>query len=276
MNDDQTAAADALGLTDVFAEMLAGLRRRGELRAAHRAECAKRPCERCELWVCRVCGKDSENPPDDRDDMKRPALCERCTRQWDRNLILAPAVESILSDWYRQAVPGNAGTAFMLKNVPSYSEIRKSLGGVVGRPGSCVLSGPTRAGKTLTGSFMIRMVIEAGRDSAATPAQIRMAKEARCVPALEIAAARAQHPLGKGEAPRIREALDASVLLLDDCGQEDEFGKQAIRQVLMARDRRPTWVTTFLSKEEFGVRYGGGAVSRLCETGTWFDLRGAP
>jgi hypothetical protein len=272
MDHEQTEAD--LGLSDVFAEALESIRSRNAWRAEHRQDCTKRPCMLCELWVCARCKGDSENPPDDRDESRRPALCATCTRRWDRDLALAPALESI-GEWYRQAVPGEAGTRFMTANVPSYPELRRALYGVVKGPGSCVLSGPSRAGKTLTASYMLRLIVEAGRDLAATREELARAAGARCISALELAESKRQHPLGRGEAPLVTEAIRATVLLLDDCGQEDDAGRQVVRQVFMARDRRATWPTTFLEKEEFGRRYGGGALSRLVEAGTWFDLRGA-
>lgn len=266
---------EEIGLDDIFTQTLASIHARNTARAAHRLGCSVRPCKLCELWRCAQCGHDSENAPDDRDGRHRPALCETCSRQWERDRMLAPALASLPSDWHRTPVPNREGAAFMVKHAPSYLQVRKRVVAVAEGLGSCVLSGPSCAGKTLTASYMLRLVIELGRLPSATPEQVKTARDARCIPALELAAARLAHPLGKGEAPKVLEALTASVLLLDDCGQEDERGRQVVREVLMMRDRRPTWCTTFLSRDDFAARYGGGALSRLTECGTWIDMRGA-
>jgi len=83
----------------------------------------------------------------------------------------------------------------------------------------------------------------------------------------ELAKARAQHQLGAGEAPAVRAALDAKLLLLDEVGFEP-MRDRVIFEVVMHRmnQRKPCVLTTGRTEEEFSERYGAATWRRFTET----------
>jgi DNA replication protein DnaC len=89
------------------------------------------------------------------------------------------------------------------------------------------------------------------------------------VPAWKLGVARAQHGLGRGEAPDVDRAMEARLLLLDDVGSERNTATNAVPDVIFARavDGRPTWVTTWMTAEAVTQRYGDGIARRLFEAG---------
>ena len=269
-------------LSDDLAELLASIRTRAQLRAAHRAECGKIPCERCELWVCATCKGPSENAADDRDGQKRPALCDKCSRVWDRRKLLERATKSIPENFGWASPSDEAARKLMAKRVPSYRALRSRMVALVDKDGqtarSAVLAGQSGAGKTSAACYLLRFVIERGAALEAPREHLEAAKGALFVPARELASARSQMALGKGEAPIVDMAMRASFLVVDDLGAEADAGRQTVIDVVASRYDRgaATWVTTWLSREEFVARYGGGTERRLVESGTWLDFeRGA-
>lgn len=149
-------------------------------------------------------------------------------------------------------------------------EARKIAGGAINAAG-VVLVGPAGCGKTTLGAAMLiaraRWLIETGR----------YPDEAMFVSAIDIGLARAQHRLGAGEAELVLEAMTAGVLLLDDLGAEGARDADAIAAVLHERhnEDRMTWITTGLSPEDIGARYGGGIERRVFEGAVIIDCLGA-
>jgi DNA replication protein DnaC len=86
--------------------------------------------------------------------------------------------------------------------------------------------------------------------------------------AVDIGVARQQHGLGEGEPPIVRQAMSAPLLVLDDVGQEGEFGIAPVAHVIQHRyDRvKPMIATTGFTVEQLVSRYGAGVARRLIET----------
>jgi DNA replication protein DnaC len=86
--------------------------------------------------------------------------------------------------------------------------------------------------------------------------------------AADIAVARQQHGLGEGEAPIVRQAMNAALLVLDDLGQEWDMGAPVVAHVVQHRydQAQPTITTSGRSVEQLVSRYGAGVVRRLIET----------
>ena len=116
------------------------------------------------------------------------------------------------------------------------------------------LIGPAGTGKTVLACAIARAVAATG---------------ARCafVEARTLASARAQHGLGHGEAPAVRDAIRAPVLVIDDVGSEAANPQSAIADVIHERHAwaRPTIVTCALNVEGVKGRYGDGVARRLFE-----------
>jgi IstB-like ATP binding protein len=83
--------------------------------------------------------------------------------------------------------------------------------------------------------------------------------------AFRLANARIQHRAGDGEPLIVERAMRAPVLLLDDVGQELATPANPVADIIQERDAEelPTWITTGLTREEIGQRYGGGVARRL-------------
>lgn len=259
---------------DVFAEGLASLHRRFELRDQHRTECTKRPCERCEIWVCAQCKADTDTPADDRDGSRRPALCVPCGARWERRLLLAPAYES-LPPQFAWAIPSRPEARKLLaERCPSYRSLRERLHPIVRDGQSMVLAGPSGSGKTSLGAYQLRWVLERGESLEANRSEVAVAEGARFVSARDLATARQQIGFGKGEAKLVKDAMGATVLLIDDAGSESESGRQTVIDVVAYRYDRgfATWVTTWLERAAFIARFGGGTERRLVEGGTWVQI----
>lgn len=130
---------------------------------------------------------------------------------------------------------------------------------------SFVVLGKTGVGKSTAASWILHRVVAAGvqRGGAAWA----RAKHVRWFPAVELERARIEHKLGAGDAPEILRAQAASVLVLDDAGQERDPG--AVREVLAARYDLgvPTIVSTNSTVSALDAHYGGAFVRKLLESG---------
>lgn len=135
------------------------------------------------------------------------------------------------------------------------------------------LTGPSGAGKTSLACAMLRMTIDSGWCGVET---------SRFVRSWELAKARSEHSLGRGEAPLVTLALRAHTLVIDELGEELRSssklvrGDTAIRDVLHQRqaEGRRTIVTTYLSIDEIAEAYGAGIARRLHERGIVIELGG--
>ncbi len=140
------------------------------------------------------------------------------------------------------------------------------LAGVAALSGrSVTLQGPPGSGKSSLVAAIARRVLEATlREDEHGFVTLR---GIRWVDAFALAMARSHHPLGHGEAPLVLEAKRVETLILDDFGLEPANPTSAVLEVVMDRSyaSRPTWITTGLTAEEVGARYGGGPVRRIFE-----------
>jgi DNA replication protein DnaC len=137
---------------------------------------------------------------------------------------------------------------------PASLEVARSLD--LARLDRVTLLGSAGAGKTALA------VAIANAWTAAT------SQPSRFVAALDLGMARQQHALGDGEAETVRAAMTARLLLLDDLGQEPDFGISTIAHVVEHRydQARPTVATSGLPVESLLSRYGAGVTRRLLET----------
>lgn len=132
---------------------------------------------------------------------------------------------------------------------------------------SVVLLGAPGSGKTSLAAAMLRAVIDEARDRSAAARTHDRGRFARFVSAHDLAKARPEHGLGRGEAGIVQAAMRASVLVIDDLGSEQDGHASAVVDVVQVRhnEERPTWVTTWLTQEAAGYRYGSGVERRLFE-----------
>jgi hypothetical protein len=138
--------------------------------------------------------------------------------------------------------------------------------------GSVVLLGPSGIGKT----------------SALRALAWRLRLEALCAgdvahpivnawwcSAVELCRARRELPRGKPDL-ELERATKASVLFLDEIGQEDSDPRWLLELLdERYRRRRPTLTTTGLTRPQVETRYGSGSARRLVEpNGQFVDLHG--
>jgi DNA replication protein DnaC len=140
---------------------------------------------------------------------------------------------------------------------------------------SAVLLGPTGRGKTSAALAAVKR-IKATAESVAieNPTAelqrifgLHQIAKMRWHSGSQIALARKQHALGKGEAELITDAIQASLLVIDEVGFEPLDG--ALFDVVDGRYMRqkPTVITSGLAPEAFKAKYGDALWRRLTERG---------
>ncbi len=238
-----------VALGDVVADLIADLK----LAQAHRATCTTRPCAECRVGPCVVCGADAAMLPSG-----AVGECAACAATRVGRARLAAAFESIpadLADVDARELRQRATGAEALT-----AKIELAVGTTARR---VVLVGPTGAGKTSLAVAMFRAWLEQR-----VPLGERVSEadgQSLFVSAFKLNKARAQHPLGQGEAPLIERACNATLVVIDDLGAETGLRDDGVREVLHTRheDARATWVTTFLTPPQTAAKYGGGIARRL-------------
>lgn len=130
------------------------------------------------------------------------------------------------------------------------------------------LVGPLGAGKTTLAAAMLRTAVTRGTWGGA----VHFGRAHR------LGVARIQHAAGKGEAEAVEEAMNATLLLLDDVGNEHQTSTNAVPDVLLERyeEGRATWVTTWLTPKEAAQIYGGGVARRIFEQAKRITLGVSP
>jgi hypothetical protein len=240
----------------------------------HAAKCKKRPCRVCYLDTCPSCGGDRPVEPELRfieGEAHEFKLCPGCA---DRE-VTGHAIRDI-----EKRIPG--AFAWSRFGVPELSarcgatraQIKQAWDAcVVGRE-SLALVGPTGAGKTSLGIALVRGVVDRAMRKDATPRDVARAKKCFYVSAFDLARDRARYPLGEGETPLVRRSMFASVLLIDDLGNEPDSQLSAVSDVIYERHAqgRPTWVTTYLDEPACGAKYGALVARRIFERSTILHL----
>jgi DNA replication protein DnaC len=131
-----------------------------------------------------------------------------------------------------------------------------------------IVVGPAGCGKTSLACAIGHAIIDRATAPDATVEDWKRAEGLRFFDAFDIANARQQSGRGD-EAPVVREALRATVLILDDLGAEDHrlFGT-AVEEVIHKRHRMigvTTIVTTGFPEQRLAEIYGAGIARRLFE-----------
>lgn len=131
---------------------------------------------------------------------------------------------------------------------------------------SYLLAGPTGLGKTTAAAFLVRRLV--AKSARAGGFDWELAKRIRWAKANELSRARQTHPFNQGEPPKVLDAMNASLLVLDDLGWDSET--PVIRDVLNHRYeavRAPTIVTTGHAPEDVLARYGDAVTRQMFEAG---------
>ncbi len=198
------------------------------------------------------------------------AICDGCRRQGDDDR------RAIATNGERHFPPKYKSVRFESRLAADPSHVRAARDLVerfpLERTPNVVLVGQAGSGKTTLAIAMARLWIAKHRKSVCF------------VSALELVAARSGYPLGAGEAPIIREAKRARVLILDDLGQEKQDRDGVVTELIFARDGSvgPTWVTTGVGVDRAAAeasvkaQYGDGVARRLFEGAIVFDLSVRP
>lgn len=143
------------------------------------------------------------------------------------------------------------------------------------RAGNLLFSGATGVGKTTIAVAMVHRLHDRALERDASEGEQRLAIGARFITGHELVAAKRAHPLGRGIAPIVDQALDASVLLLDELGYEPQ--DEVTFLVIDERYRwgRPTIVTTGLDLAGLCAKYGDAWVRRILDLGELVEEKGA-
>lgn len=133
--------------------------------------------------------------------------------------------------------------------------------------GNLVLLGPTGDGKTAVATAIAQRLLDAAVASDLAEREQRWATGLRFASAPELVTARRENRFGTGEAPLVRSAMLAAVLILDELGFEP--ADSVILEVTDARYRtnRVTITTSGLTEDGLSARYGDAVARRLSELG---------
>jgi DNA replication protein DnaC len=207
------------------------------------------------------------NPDTSAEPVARRHLCERCGEAhgadcWicarclnhhrtEVRVAMLRRLEQTIPDSHRGVTFGSDA----LRSRVTGSRIdEKTLAAVRGgRNVTTLLVGPAGAGKTSLAVALLYDAFDRGQP------------RGMFIDAMNLAHARAMHPLGQDEAPLVRDAKRTGVLVLDDMGAEKQDIAGTVYEVLFERHAhaRRTIVTTGLHKPQLEERYGAGAMRRL-------------
>jgi len=130
--------------------------------------------------------------------------------------------------------------------------------------GNLLLTGPSGLGKTRAAAALVRRLLRLGSERGGPDWKLVSRMVWAWVPILE--RKRREHPMGRGEAPEVDQAMTASLLVLDDFGQGQYV--EATRDVLEERYSAglPTVTTSGFMVAQLSERFPM-VVRRLLETG---------
>lgn len=189
--------------------------------------------------------------------------CQVKQRKADRGLLLGGAYSTL------PAMPGAFWDQLDGRVNPTVvAALRAWRGGDAG----LLITGPSGCGKTTACVAKVRLILDTARDKDVPRDKFKFAARMRFVVAADLAIARRQWSLGNGEAPEVKDAIDASLLVLDEVGYEST-ADTAIPETIDARYRRglPTIVTTGLRFEAVEKRYGEATTRKLLGRGKVVD-----
>ena len=209
----------------------------------------------CEEWT--------ECTPTEYGDFPRPARCEPCQEQAERNRIVAPAAASI-PEFFRDA---KLSSPMMAKWSPKWAQVRAQILGLHAFDGPIVFYGQGGRGKTTCACAYLRDIIDRGRVKGCSLKDRERARKSFLVDEMALALDRQQSRLGTGEAPLVARAESSSVLVIDDFGQGKGMGDSTVGDIIATRhaSRRQTVITTALSAGEIEAAYGGRTKRRIFE-----------
>jgi hypothetical protein len=253
---DPYAPASAGWAGDALGEIMRKAERRRAEAEAHAASCNDRPCKRCERFIC-ACGKPFDGAQNHR--------CRDCWKAEKIADLIGPFRDGIPKR-FRWAFDATAAT--MKPRVKASDEL---IARALANPpsGDLTLFGDTAMGKT---SLAVAML----------DAWVRQDPEARhgarFAESWWLVGARGRHPLGRGEAPEVEDAVEAPLLVIDDLGSEQDDGRGVMQFVIFKRHNAelPTWITTGFNPEQLMARYGNQVIRRLVEHGKRVQLGGKP
>ena len=202
--------------------------------------------------------------------------CARCEGQMTTDTLYCPSCvrlnegdrKAAVREALLAAVPAYQRTFAAQPGDPRYQVIGRATVALMSRGKGALLSGPSGSGKTTIAAVLYRHFV--------MHAPYGQACQARWCQASDLSTARAEHRLGAGEPPALARAIGASLLVVDELGTEDERSNIAdVRDVLLAREQRPTIVGTWMGPEQIAARYGAGVMRRFFEGCGVYTLGGA-
>jgi len=206
-------------------------------------------------WHCR-CGKATEHP----------GMCQQCAdedQERDRKRAISARV-MVLPVAFRWA-SFDSEDLERRSSKGSVTKAKKVAEGLCGgRVSGVTFLGPAGSGKTSLACAMLRTTF-------ALPIGF---SPLFCG---SIALSRARQDSGLGHTPQeIHDAIHASIIVLDDVGQEPARLSDSVAEVIHERhnDSKPTIITSGLSADELVHRYGDGTARRMFERSALLQLKG--
>ncbi len=203
-------------------------------------------------------------PPGQRLDKQRllaalPVGADAGTFDQEQRTAEALAIRGMLPPFLRSGTAGDISARVTEKDF-----LRVAQGWRWGH-GNLILLGPTGTGKSTAAAMLFRYLLKDGVQKGGSAWE--NARFMAWFGALDLFHASREHALGKGEAPELRQASRARLLVLDDAGWDTD--PRVVSGVLAERYESglPTIVTSGKTELELVAHYGAAVVRRMTETG---------